>query len=249
MNISLDWKKLLVIAVDVCIGAYLLLAVTAFNKPDEQAMVCTQLDITIEQGELNGFLNAEKVKQLLQQRRMLPVSEPMDRINTRSIEEALEANELIEQAECYTTRTGRVCISIRQRIPIVRVLAANGDDYFVDSKGDIIPHKQYTCNVLVATGAISKSYAKKQLAPLVNLIVRDRFWKSQIVQLNVLDDGSVEMVPRVGEHVAYLGQPVGVERKLDRLRKFYRYGLNQAGWNHYSRVSVEFDNQIICKRK
>jgi len=56
-------------------------------------------------------------------------------------------------------------------------------------------------------------------------------------------------VPRVGEHIAYLGQPTGVANKLERLRKFYRYGLNQAGWNKYSRVSVEFDNQIICKRR
>ena len=32
-------------------------------------------------------------------------------------------------------------------------------------------------------------------------------------------------------------------------RKFYQYGLSQAGWNKYSRISVEFDNQIICKRR
>ena len=37
-------------------------------------------------------------------------------------------------------------------------------------------------------------------------------------------------------------------KKLERLRKFYRYGLAQTGWNKYSRISVEFDNQIICKK-
>ena len=84
---------------------------------------------------------------------------------------------------------------------------------------------------------------------MANLIIRDKFWKNQIVQLNILNDGSVEIVPRVGNHIAYLGQPVGISKKLDRLRKFYRYGLSQAGWNKYSRISVEFDNQIICKRR
>ena len=82
-----------------------------------------------------------------------------------------------------------------------------------------------------------------------NLLVNDGFWYNQIVQINVLPDSTVEMVPRVGDHILYLGPPVGMKRKLERLRKFYIYGLNEAGWNKYSRISAEFDNQIICKRK
>ena len=74
-------------------------------------------------------------------------------------------------------------------------------------------------------------------------------YTSETVQLNVLADGSVELVPRVGKHIAYLGQPKGITKKLERLRKFYLYGLNVAGWNKYSRVSVEYGNQIVCKRR
>ena len=40
-----------------------------------------------------------------------------------------------------------------------------------------------------------------------------------------------------------------VETKLDRLAKFYKYGLSKAGWNKYSYIDLEFDNQIICKKK
>lgn len=36
---------------------------------------------------------------------------------------------------------------------------------------------------------------------------------------------------------------------MDRLKKFYIYGLSQAGWNKYSYIDVEFDNQIICKKR
>ena len=57
------------------------------------------------------------------------------------------------------------------------------------------------------------------------------------------------MVPRVGKHIVYLGQPQNVKNKLERLRKFYRHGLNKVGWNKYSRINVEYGNQIICKRK
>jgi cell division protein FtsQ len=112
-----------------------------------------------------------------------------------------------------------------------------------------MPGTDYSCNLIIATGHINKQYAERRLVPMANIILSKPFWKSQVVQLNVLGDGSVEIVPRVGGHIAYIGQPDGVEKKLDRLQKFYRYGLMQAGWNKYSRVSVEFDNQIVCKRK
>ena len=77
----------------------------------------------------------------------------------------------------------------------------------------------------------------------------NRFWKHQIVQINVLADGSVEIVPRVGDHVVYLGLPVHVDKKLERLKLFYQYGLSKAGWNKYSYINLEFDNQIICKKR
>jgi cell division protein FtsQ len=70
-----------------------------------------------------------------------------------------------------------------------------------------------------------------------------------VEQLNILEDGSIEMVPRVGDHIVFLGSPTNFENKLARLEKFYRYGLSKAGWNKYSYISVEFDNQIICKKR
>ena len=30
--------------------------------------------------------------------------------------------------------------------------------------------------------------------------------------------------------------------------KFYQYGLSKVGWNKYSYINLEFDNQIICKK-
>ena len=82
-----------------------------------------------------------------------------------------------------------------------------------------------------------------------NTIVNDKFWRNQIVQVNVLSDGTVELVPRVGEHIIYIGNPTKLSEKLQRLEKFYRYGLSQAGWNKYSYINLAFENQIICKKK
>ena len=131
----------------------------------------------------------------------------------------------------------------------MHVMSANGDNYYIDIHGSVLPETRFASDLLVVTGMVTKKYAQKTLTPVVNEIVRDKFWQSQIVQIHVLDDGSIEIVPRVGDHVIYLGAPTDIVQKLERLRKFYLYGLNQAGWNKYSYISVEFDNQIICKKK
>jgi cell division protein FtsQ len=245
----MNWKKTIIIVLDIFIAIYLVLAMTAFNKPDEKDNICRDVHITIEQDLSEGFLDKDAIKQMLRQSGLTFIAQPMAFINTRQVEEILQGNELIDKAECYKAINGVLCINIRQRVPIIRVMAGNGEDYYVDVRGEIIPHNKYSCHLMVATGNISKRYASKTLAPVANIIRDDKFWKNQIVQLNVLGDGSLELIPRIGEHVAFLGQPTDIEKKLDRLRKFYRYGLNEAGWNRYSRISVEFDNQIICKKK
>ena len=245
----MTWKKFFLITADVVLGAYLVMAVTAFNKPEDAATTCQDLRISIEGDAVEGFLTTADVERMLKADHLDPRGLALSQINTRLIEEKLQAKELIEEAQCYTTQNGNVCIAIHQRIPVVRVMAQNGDDYYVDSRGLPLPRTGYTCNLMVATGHITPTYAQKRLAPMANLILKDQFWRSQVVQLNILRDGSVELVPRVGDHIIYLGQPTGLTHKLERLRKFYAYGLSQAGWNKYSRISVEFDNQIICKRK
>lgn len=244
----MNWKKSVFIVFNAVLGAYVVLAMTAFNKPDRK-QVCKDVVISIEEGVMDGFLTTSDVKHLMETDGISPVGQLMSQINLRTIEETLQAKELVEACECYKGQDGTVCINIRQRIPVIRVMNDKGEDFFVDTHGKPMPRTDYSCNLIVATGHASKQYAEKWLAPLANYVLTDTFWKNQIVQLNVLADGSVEIVPRVGEHIAYLGQPVDIAQKLDRLRKFYRYGLNTAGWNKYSRISVEFSNQIVCTRK
>ena len=77
---------------------------------------------------------------------------------------------------------------------------------------------------------------------------KNSFWNAQIEQIHVLPGKNIELVPRVGDHLIYLGKIAGFEKKLKRVKAFYERGLNQVGWNKYSRISVEFDNQISRER-
>ena len=246
---TFNWKKTAVVLIDIALVVYLVFAITAFNKPDELTNVCNEVKINIKEDVVRGFLTAEEIKAQLQHAKLYPLGEPMDQVKTRIIEEALLKNPFVETAQCYKTQTGRVHITLSQRLPIAHVKAANGDDYYVDTHGNIMPTTQYVNDLVIVTGQVSRRYAQQVLPRIGNFLLQDMMWRSQVEQLNVLPGGSMEMIPRVGEHIVYLGRPVHFPQKLERLEKFYKYGLSKAGWNKYSYISLEFDNQIICKKK
>ena len=247
--VTINWKKTALVLTDIVLGGYLILAVTAFNHPDDLTDICGEVRIDIKDDVVKGFLNADEIKLQLQQAKLYPLGYRMDSIDTREIEESLRQSPFVETAECYKTQTGHVNITLTQRLPVMRVKADNGDDYYLDSHGAIMPNTRYVSNLAIATGHVQRKYAQQVLTRVGNLLLQNDVWRSQVEQLNVLSDGSLEMIPRVGNHVVYLGQPVNLGKKLSRLDKFYKYGLSQAGWNKYSYINMEFDNQIICKRR
>ena len=96
---TINWKHTLVVLFDVAIAVYLLFAVTVFNKPDDKATVCSEVNIHIDNNE-SGLLSAAEVKRLLQIRQQYPLAQPMQFISTRQMEETLMENPYVEKAEC-----------------------------------------------------------------------------------------------------------------------------------------------------
>lgn len=260
---KLRLKRILRVALCVVLAVYVLLAMTSFNNPKETYPVCSKVVINIEDESTNGFLSADEIRRILERARLYPYKKRMADVNPRDIEEKLKGGPFVKTAQCFKTKDGCVNISITQRLPIVRVKNVAGEDYYLDDHGGIMPNSNYTSDLVIATGYISKWYARNYLVHLAKIIMQDDFWRNQVVQINVLPDLGVEIVPRVGEHVVFLGGlPQSkypgrrkvlvtdfVAKQLDRLGKFYKYGLSQAGWNKYSYIDLEFDNQIICKKK
>ena len=258
----INWKKVIIITLDLVLGTYLVFAFTKLNKPDERGLVCNKVSINIQDEMTNGFLNAKEIKQRLEIKKLYPLKKPLSEINTRKIEETLKTSPFVKSAECYKTQDGLVDIYLTQRMPIVRIKSVNNEDYYVDDHNQIMPNTSYTSDIIIATGYIKKWYAQKYISLLSKALMQKELWRYQIEQINVLPDRSIELVPRVGNHIIYIGnlpetniiskreQEINdfVNKKMDRLEKFYKYGLSQAGWNKYSYINIEFDNQIICKK-
>jgi cell division protein FtsQ len=111
-----------------------------------------------------------------------------------------------------------------------------------------MPTASFNVNLCVATGRISKQFASERLLEMALFIHDNLFWREQIEQIHVLSPERIELYPRVGQHVIELGSIDGFQEKLDRLRIFYRKGLERVGWNKYSTISLAYDGQIVCTK-
>ena len=97
--------------------------------------------------------------------------------------------------------------------------------------------------------SLTGKFAQNKLYELGKFIQNDPFWKAQVEQINVTTKQEFEIVPRVGDHILFLGKGGDYQEKFRKLRIFYNEALNQVGWNKYERISIEFNNQIICTKK
>ena len=240
-------KKLAIILLLLGLLCYFMAAVTVLNKPEE-GLVCSGVEVVVEDSLQTGFIRKKEVLQLLKKRKCDPTGQKVDSVMLSVIEGTLRKSPYIEEATSYKTPGGKVCIRVRQRLPILHVMASGGQDYYLDKTGRQMPESSYFADLPVATGCITPEYARKNLVKLGRLIQDDPFWNNQIQQIHVLENGEVELIPRVGEHTIFLGRPTEVERKLGRMKDFYTEGLNKVGWNKYSQISLKYDNQIICKK-
>lgn len=241
-------KRILILVSLIAISVYLVLAITLFNsKPKNQ--VCEGMELVIKDNVDYGFISIKDVESILKSKKLIPVGQTNAEINVSALEEILDKHPFVKDAECYLTAGGKVKIDIYQRIPLLRVISGNGDNYYLDSEGEIIKPGSKAVHVPIATGYIDRKFAQEKLFELAVFLNSDEFWKAQIEQVNVTPKQEIELVPRVGDHVLFLGKPELYKEKFNKLKAFYTEGLNKVGWNKYDRISIEFSNQIICTKK
>lgn len=176
-------------------------------------------------------------------------------INTDQIERKLEKISTVRNAEVYRVfrvenyqLKGKLAIEIEQREPMFRILSA-GDDYYMDREGvRIDSNGAFTAPVLVVTGELSEEFAGGRLVPLISFIDQDDFWKTQIQQINVVNEEELQMVPLVGDQLVEFGEPEGYRNKLRNLKALYEQGFLETGWSRYNTINLKFENQIVCTK-
>lgn len=264
-------KKIAFITLWSVLAIGLLVSMGFVNK-EQDSLLCKSLDIRVNQDDDLYFLNKMDIAQLIYKRGDSIVGQPKSSVNIPAIKNALNSHSDIANAEVYITIDGRLKVEVKQRKPVLRVFNVNGDSYYMDDEGELMPlSDKYTAKVLVANGNISETYAKNytysmddiakdkakkkntmldELYAMAVYIDSDKFWKAQVQQIYVNNDNDMEIVPMVGNQKIIFGDTTAMEEKFKKLLTFYQQGLNTTGWwEKYSIINLKFKNQIVCTRK
>lgn len=253
MKIGKIIKTTLVTILATALAAYIAYSVFFLSMPDENE-TCQAVELIINQDSNSVFIDEKDVETLLKDAHIYPKGSLMRDVDTDKIEHVIKQNGFILRAECYKAAEGVVCISVTQRTPILYVLPDGRDGFFLDTKGKAIPNDRgYTSDFVVVSGDVDESYASKNLVDFGMFLHTDNFWNKQIEQVYVTRDECgqrvVEIVPRVGNHIVYLGSIDNFHKKLHNLRVFYDKAMGTVGWNRYKRINLEYVNQVICTKR
>ena len=231
----------------LAVAVYLVIAVWKFSAQAEDR-ICEGVSIEIPDSIPSDFVTADYIRSILSRNNISPEGMKISAINLEQIEGLMLDDSHIERASCYYTASGKLCIRVVPQQPVLHVISAKGEDYYLSSNGLTMPTANFNVDLCVATGNVSKQFVSEHLLDLACYIHDDAFWSEQIEQIHVVSPEEIELYPRVGQHVIELGSVNGFQEKLGRLRTFYREGLERVGWNKYSKISLAYDGQVVCTR-
>jgi cell division protein FtsQ len=180
------------------------------------------------------------------------------RLEVERMERVLEADPFVADADAYIDQHNKLHLRIVQREPMVRILDAQGGNYYLDAEGNKMPaSKHFTARVMVATGNIAP-YADdfleksrnslKDVFLLSKKLYTDEVWSRFVQQIHVNNAGELVMVPLIGDQTIVLGSARNLDDKLRRLKIFYQEGMPHSGWKTYSSLNVKYEGQVVCRK-
>ncbi|WP_372947468.1 cell division protein FtsQ/DivIB [Mariniphaga sp.] len=247
-------RKILKLTGYILLTAFIVVTL-GFSMRENRHVTCRNIEIEFSEDELIKT-SREEVARLIDAADNELVGKELRAINAELIEKEIEKHQAILNAEVFkvvakdsTSFKGILGVRVKHREPVLRIMSSSGT-YYLDKTGEQIPiSSSYTANVLVASGYFSEDFAKEQLLPFAMYLEENPFWKAQIEQVYVEQDGNVVLTPLVGDHLIELGNMENCQEKLRNMKVFYEQVLVRNNWDKYQTISVKYKNQVIAKKK
>ncbi|MBS1638728.1 MAG: hypothetical protein JSR12_01625 [Bacteroidetes bacterium] len=251
-----DYKKIgktvlwcmLAVATVVLFGA-------AMQKKEQQ--LCAGIKIDISGTEKEMFINENDVIDLINASGNIK-ERKMGAVDLKTIETALQKNIWIKQANLFFDNKKILHVNIEEREPIARIFAEDGESFYVDSTALRLPlSEKLSAKVPVFTGfPTNKAILSNPDSVLLNgvteigkYIYADSFWMAQVAQINITPQATFEIIPLIGNQIIVFGDADNIDDKFNRLYTFYKQAWLQNGINTYSKINVQFNNQVVAVKR
>jgi cell division protein FtsQ len=251
-------KKILITTLWVILAiAGVVLLVAAINKKEEKQ--CKSIEINID-GDANNFFieEADVLATMKKLEGSNIVGTPVNNINLRLLETELEKNVWIKNAQLFFDNNEVLKVNINERQPIARLFSNTGTSFYIDSSLYKLPlSDKFSAVVPVFTGFPSDrivmssldSIILKQVKQLSIAIQKDTFFNALIDQVDITPQATFELIPKIGNHIIQFGIATDIDKKLQKLKLFYKQVMPNESWNKYSVINLQYANQIVAKRR
>ena len=220
--------------------------------------LCNEVSILIHDNGTNYFLEKEEVLSMVtDDSRKVLIGTLYDEIDLKAIEQRIRTNEYVADAQAYMNLKGEVFVDVWLNVPVARYMLDGKKDYYVCESGRIMPTSdKYTSRVLLLSGDYLQNIPEenmlsdstyRQIFDLISYIHQHKFWKAQIAQIDIDREGYITLFPQVTRQYIEFGKADSIEEKFLKLQVFYKKILPYKGWNHYTRVNIEYKDQIVCE--
>jgi len=197
--------------------------------------------------ENNLFITHETVNKLLIQNDSNITKVPKEILDLNDLETALKSNPMIKTAEVYLTVNGEVRADVEQRKPIARV--NTNASYYIDEDGLFMPlSENRSARVPLITGHILKNDIGS-VYQMARKIHEDEFLKVHIVEIIQHPDNSISLKTRELDFEIFIGRLVHLDKKINNLKAFFQKAIKDGTLANYSKVNLQFNNQVVCTKK
>lgn len=242
-------KKILLILVALLTIGYLLFSANYFKKLALNKQ-CESFEVFVTDSTKTQFVRTDDIEKLVKRYNLYPVGKTFGEINTLAIRDTILTNQLVESAEVYTTPGNGIVVQIKQRKPVLRVASSHAGNFYIDQDRRIMPvSTSFAVYVPLATGTVTKEYAKGELYDFAMFLQRNSDWDAWIEQIDVRSNGDVVLIPRAGDFHIVMGSLEDYPAKLSKFVRFVDKGLSVVGWNRFSEINLKYENQVVCTRK
>ena len=163
-----------------------------------------------------------------------------------SLENELEKMSHIESAEIYFSVNGDVSLSYYEFKPLVRVFNSENQSYYLDHNCKRIPlSEKYTADLILFTG-FTENIEDHLMLNLAKKIISNKFLSNQVSEIFINESSEAFFIPVIGNHKIKLGSFNNLEVKIKKMMTFYEKIIPKHGWEKYSEINLEYQNQIIC---
>src|SRR3954454_2471218 len=234
------WKKWLQISLWSLLGVgTCTLLIAAMQKKDEKA--CSGIKINIDGVKDNVFIDDKDVMAIMKINGAVKGKE-VSEINLRNIEEQLEKNAWVKDADLFFDNNQVLHAKIEEREPIARIFTLSGKSYYIDSSCKMLPlSDERSARVPMFTSFPSD---KKILSKPDSLVLRDvkrvaqyinadSFLTAQVGQIDITSQGTYEIIPVLGDQLIRIGDAEGLDEKFRKLKSFYKQVWAKTGFEKY----------------